>query len=103
MECQDLILEMVETNDMQPNAGLEADKHERLNVILDQLSPRDEYVLRFKYWIGDKNPIRTDEELATMFQISATSIVPIEERSLKQLKHYPEIIGWFYNVYTNEA
>lgn len=35
VECHDLILEMVETNDMQPNAGLEADKHERLNVILD--------------------------------------------------------------------
>lgn len=92
-QFNDLIPETITQTDMHPNDIFKTDKIARLNEALSQLSPRDEYVLRFKYGIGEDNfKPRSDEEIAAIFQISPKSVLPIEKSALKRLKDYPEII-----------
>jgi RNA polymerase primary sigma factor len=59
---------------------------ERVEEVLLTLKPREEYILRLRYGIGDGQP-RTLEELGTIFGVTRERIRQIEANALRKLRH----------------
>lgn len=59
---------------------------ERVEEVLITLKPREEYILRLRYGIGDGQP-RTLEELGTIFGVTRERIRQIEANALRKLRH----------------
>ena len=59
---------------------------ERVEEVLITLKPREEYILRLRYGIGDGQP-RTLEELGVIFGVTRERIRQIEANALRKLRH----------------
>ncbi|MCL2370120.1 MAG: RNA polymerase sigma factor RpoD [Firmicutes bacterium] len=59
---------------------------EQLLKILDQLTPREEKVLRLRYGLDDGHP-RTLEEVGREFNVTRERIRQIEAKALRKLRH----------------
>jgi RNA polymerase primary sigma factor len=59
---------------------------ERVEEVLMTLKPREEYILRLRYGIGDGQP-RTLEELGSIFGVTRERIRQIEANALRKLRH----------------
>jgi len=59
---------------------------ERVEEVLITLKPREEYILRLRYGIGDGQP-RTLEELGAIFGVTRERIRQIEANALRKLRH----------------
>jgi RNA polymerase primary sigma factor len=58
----------------------------RVEEVLLTLKPREEYILRLRYGIGDGQP-RTLEELGAIFGVTRERIRQIESNALRKLRH----------------
>lgn len=54
--------------------------------VLETLTPRESYVIRQKYGIGDMEP-KTNAQIARDFNVSPEQIRQIETKALKRLRH----------------
>ena len=59
---------------------------EQLMAILDELTPREEMVLRLRYGLDDGHP-RTLEEVGKEFHVTRERIRQIEAKALRKLRH----------------
>jgi len=59
---------------------------EELEKILDELSPREEQVIKLRYGLDDNRP-RTLEEVGAVFHVTRERIRQIEAKAIHKLQH----------------
>ncbi len=65
-----------------------------IDDILSKLSPKEEFVIRKRFGIGDETP-QTLEEIGEAFDVTRERIRQIQARATKKLKSYGHIAGFF--------
>jgi RNA polymerase primary sigma factor len=68
------------------NAAIEEELHEYLNACLKALTPREEYILRARFGLGN-GEVRTLEEIGKELKLSRERVRQIEARALEKLRH----------------
>jgi RNA polymerase primary sigma factor len=67
-------------------AAIEEELNEYLNTCLQALSPREEYILRARFGLGN-GEVRTLEEIGKELKLSRERVRQIEARALEKLRH----------------
>jgi RNA polymerase primary sigma factor len=67
-------------------AAIEEELHEYLNACLKALTPREEFILRARFGLGNRE-IRTLEEIGKELKLSRERVRQIEARALEKLRH----------------
>ncbi|MBI3328928.1 MAG: sigma-70 family RNA polymerase sigma factor [Nitrospinae bacterium] len=68
------------------DAAIEDEMNEYLNNSLKTLTPREEYILRARFGLGD-GEVRTLEEIGKELKLSRERVRQIEARALEKLRH----------------
>jgi RNA polymerase primary sigma factor len=67
-------------------AAIEEELNEYLNSCLQALSPREEFILRARFGLGNVE-VRTLEEIGKELKLSRERVRQIEARALEKLRH----------------